>query len=72
MNVIISKQIEVSVSELVKTMSVEEVADLLEIVANKFDGEFGKRKDLAGVFAENISEVGARFLAEVCASTIYR
>ena len=72
MEVTINKSINVSVGEFVKSMDIEEIAALLDLVANRFENDYKDRKVLAGVFADQISETGARFLAEICASSIYR
>ncbi len=72
MEVIINKQFHVSVEELVKTMTAEEVAEVLSLVALRFEEHFRDRKALANAFAEGTSEIGARFLAEICASTMSR
>ena len=53
-------------------MDAKDIAELLDLVAHRFEEHYKVRKDLAGVFAQSISETGSRFLAEICASSIYR
>ncbi|BDO09061.1 hypothetical protein KAM481_27730 [Aeromonas caviae] len=72
MEVTINKSIDVSVKELVESMDAKDIAELLDLVAHRFEEHYKERKDLAGVFAQSISETGSRFLAEICASSIYR
>lgn len=54
------------------SVDVNELAALLSLVAERFDGDYKNRRELAEAMAEGTSETGARFLAEVISSTIYR
>lgn len=72
MQITVNTYISVDVNELAKNMSCEELAALLSLVAERFDGEYKNRRELAEAMAEGTSETGARFLAEVISSTIYR
>lgn len=67
-----SAEIEVSASDFVDQCSIEDVAQLVEALAGKFDREFAGRAKLAGVFADGLSERGCRFLAEVVCHHYHR
>lgn len=68
----VSTEVHVNMTELMEAMSVEDVAELLNAVAMRFDSHFRDRRAAAEAFADHTSEVGARFLAEVIASTVGR
>lgn len=72
MEVKVTKDVCVSPDDLVSSMTAEELASLLDLIANKFDDNFKDRRMLAEAFGAGISETGARFLAEVIASTVGR
>ncbi len=72
MKISVNTSIDVDIEKIAENMSEEELAELLHIVAHRFDDSYKSRKTLADALASGTSEVGARFLAEVISSTIYR
>ena len=72
MDVEIKTTIDVSISTLAESMSLGEIAALLSAVALRFDGDFHDRAGLAVDFADNTSELGARFMAEIIAQRVPR
>jgi len=65
MEVKINTNINVTSKQLVDSMSLGEIGYLLNEVALKFDDDFVDRANLASDFSDNLSETGARFLAEI-------
>lgn len=61
-----------SVEKLVKEMDAEDIAGFCSAVAARLDKEFAERAGAAGEFAGGLSEMGARFLAEVVTSFYQR
>ncbi len=72
MKIEVDTSIHVDITKIAESMSEEELAELLHVIAHRFDNEYKNRKALADALASGTSEVGARFLAEVIASTVYR
>ena len=65
MEVSVKKTVDISVEELVDAMSAEDIAMFCSEVAVKLDNRFSDRNAAAEQFAEGISELGCRFIAEV-------
>jgi len=63
MEVEIKTVIPVSIETLAKEMSIGEIAELLSHLAERLNEDFSDRTHVARNFAENTSELGARFLA---------
>lgn len=55
----------VSAADFIENLSLRDVSEFCEAVAAKFNEAFSTRANLAGTFAEGISEQGCRWLAEV-------
>lgn len=76
MEVEMKTTVQVSAKSLIDSMSDDELAEFIELVAIRLDEkvsqDFRQRKNLANIFADHTSEIGAKFLAEICASTMYR
>jgi hypothetical protein len=58
----------VDAKELATNMNDEEIAEFMDIVAQRFNDDFTARKNIAETFAHNLSEIGCRFLAEIVTS----
>ena len=63
----VESQIDITTKELVGKMSVQVIAEVLRAIAEKLDEDFTDRVYCAQQFEQNLSEAGARFLAEVVA-----
>ncbi|MDD1966168.1 hypothetical protein NPS29_12635 [Pseudomonas putida] len=61
-----------SVDKLVKEMDAEDIAGFCSAVALRLDQQFAERAGAAGEFSNGLSEMGARFLAEVVTSFYQR
>ncbi len=64
--------VNIDAKEVLQNIAPDEVAGLLCLVAEKFDDDFIKRAKFANAFADSISEIGCRFLAEVVAAHYMR
>lgn len=54
-----------SAEKIVAQMDAEDIASFCSAVAERLDSEFASRNEAASSFASGLSEMGARFLAEV-------
>lgn len=72
MEATINTTIQVSITELLETMSNEELVLLLTECSHRFDAMAKERNKLAIAFSEGLSENGCRFLAEVVTSHYFR
>lgn len=61
----IQTQIDVNISELIKDMTIDEIAELLCAVAERFDNCYVERTKAAKAFSLGMSENGCRFMAEI-------
>lgn len=61
-----------SVDKLVKEMDEEDIAGFCSAVALRLDQEYSERAGAANAFADGLSEMGARFLAEAVTSFFMR
>lgn len=72
MEVSVKKQVSISVKELVGAMTVIEIAEFCSQVAIRLDGDFADRNEAASKFADGLSEMGCRFIAEVVTHHYWR
>ena len=67
MDIPVKTEINISVETLARQMTVGEIGAFLNEVALRLDEDFSDRVQLARDFADNTSEIGARFLTEIIA-----
>ncbi|MEW9045589.1 MAG: hypothetical protein AB2387_00765 [Stutzerimonas stutzeri] len=58
-------QVFLSVDKIVKEMDAEDIGSFCSAVALRLDEEYAGRAAAASHFADGLSEIGCRFLAEV-------
>lgn len=61
-----------SVDKIVKEMDAEDIAGFCSAIALRLDEEYAQRAEASRSFADGLSELGCRFLAEVVASFYMR
>ncbi|MEC8325902.1 MAG: hypothetical protein VX100_07380 [Pseudomonadota bacterium] len=67
MKVYVDANICISGEKLLESMTPGDVSDFLNALAIKIDSDFVDRHNAASDFADHLSEIGARFLAEIVA-----
>ena len=72
MDIGIDAKVSISAEKLVEGMTGADIAELLNAVALKLDGKFRDRSLCAEAFANNTTEIGSRFLAEIVAHRFKR
>lgn len=68
MRIKLESEVDISARELVKKMSVGNIAELLTAAAEKLEGDNINRTMCASWFGDGLSEEGARFVAEAITS----
>ena len=67
MKIPIETTLVVDMEEVVKNLTPTDLSRLLDATAIKLDKDFVDRANAAADFADNLSELGARFLSEIVA-----
>lgn len=60
--------VQVTSKDFVTKLKPWDVAEFASAVAERFDQDYANRADIADAFADSLSEMGIRFLAEVVTS----